>query len=57
MTTSSRKLRHTAEASLTVSTIEKLVIIESLNSDLQAGIWFGSVALSPIITLPQSTMI
>ena len=27
------------------------------NSHLQAGIWFGSVALSPIITLPQSTMI
>ena len=26
------------------------------NSDLQAGIWFGSVALSPIITLPQSPM-
>ena len=23
-----------------------------LNSDLQAGIWFGSVAPSPIITLP-----
>ena len=26
------------------------------NSDLQAGIWFGSVAPSPIITLPQSPM-
>ena len=24
------------------------------NSDLQAGIWFGSVALSPIFTLPIS---
>ena len=27
-----------------------------MNSDLQAGIWFGSVAPSPIITLPQSPM-
>ena len=26
------------------------------NSDLQSGIWFGSVAPSPIITLPQSLM-
>ena len=57
MTTPSRKLRHTAEASLTVSTIEKLVIIESFNSDLQAEIWLGSVALSPIITFPHFTMI
>ena len=27
------------------------------NSDLQAGIWFGSVALSPIITLLHFTMV
>ena len=26
------------------------------NSDLQAGIWFGSMALSPIITFPHSLM-
>ena len=31
-----------------------LVCKSSMNSDLQAGIWFGSVALSPIITLPPS---
>ena len=29
----------------------------SQNSDLQAGIWFGSVALSPIINLPHFTMV
>ena len=33
-----------------------LCIASKLNSDLQAGIWFGSVAPSPIITLPQSPM-
>ena len=27
------------------------------NSDLQAGIWFGGVALSPIITFPHFTMV
>ena len=27
------------------------------NSDLQAGIWFGSVALSPIITFPHFTKV
>ena len=27
------------------------------NSDQQAGIWFGSVALSPIITFPHFTMV
>ena len=57
MTTPSRKLWHTAEASMTVFTIQKLFIIESLNSDLQAGIWFGSVALSPVITLPHFTIL
>ena len=57
MTTPSRKLWHTAEASMTVFTIQKLFIIESLNSDLQAGIWFGSVALSLIMTFPHSTMV
>ena len=56
MTSPSRKLWHTAEASMTVFTIQKLFIIESLNSDLQAGIWFGSVALSPVITLPHFTI-
>ena len=48
----SRKLRHSAEAPLTVSTIRKLFIIGSFNSDLQVGIWFSTVALSPIITRP-----
>ena len=57
MTTPSRKLWHTAEASLTVTRIEKLFIIESFNLDLQAGIWFGNRALSPIITFPHSTMV
>ena len=28
-----------------------------LNSYLQAGIWFGSLALSPIITFPHFTMV
>ena len=50
----SRKLRHFAEAPLMVSTIKKLFIIGSFNSDLQVGIWFSSVALPPIITIPIS---
>ena len=57
MTAPSRKLQHTAEASLMVLTIKMLFIIEIFKSDLQAGIWFGSMALSPIITLPHFTMV
>ena len=41
----------------TYKSIEKLFTIESFNSHLQGGIWFGSVALSPIITFPHFTMV
>ena len=35
---------------------DKAVTCLNVNSDLQAGIWFGSVALSPIITFWHSCM-
>ena len=34
-----------------------ITLVWSTNSDLEAGIWFGSVAPSPIITLPHYLMV